>query len=186
MLLLQRMNTPTFETTRLLLRPTNTEDASFVFELMNSPKWLQFIGDRAIKTPHDAANYIAEKIAPQFACLGYGNYTVIRKEDGVKMGSCGLYSRKGLEGIDLGFAFLPAFHGQGYAFEAAEILRNAAFHQFGLKELSAITLPENLASQKLLIRLGFSYSERITLPNDPAELMHYRLVNPTANPIAPA
>ena len=92
-----------FETDRLYLRPTTVVDASFIMELLNTPKWIKYIGDRNIKSVADAALYIENKMLPQLEELGYSNYTVIRKSDLQKIGSCGLYNRKGIDGIDIGF-----------------------------------------------------------------------------------
>jgi len=106
---------------------------------------------------------------PQLERLGYGNYTVIRKSDRAKIGTCGLYDRKGLEGVDIGFAFLPAYEGQGYGYESANKIKEAGLSVFGIKKLSAITAKENIASQKLLEKLGFYFSEFVTLPDDDEE-----------------
>lgn len=160
-----------FETKRLLLRPTTVEDADFILQLMNSPKWLQFIGDRNIRTLKNAQTYIASKMVPQYQRLGYSNYTVIRKADNIRMGSCGLYDRDGLEGIDLGFAFLPEYEGQGYAFEASKRLLEAAVNQFTITVLSAITTKNNKASQRLLKKLQFKRCGTVTLPSDTEELL---------------
>lgn len=139
-----------FETKRLFIYPTTVGDAPFILELMNTPKWLKFIGDRNIKTLKSAQTYITTKMTPQLQRLGYSNYTVITKADREKIGSCGLYDREGLDGIDLGFAFLPEYEGQGYAFEASHRVLQAAFQEFGLAQLSAITAKDNYASQQLL------------------------------------
>lgn len=45
--------------------------------------------------------------------------TVIRKLDNVKIGTCGLYDREGIDGVDIGFAFLPEYEKKGFAFENA-------------------------------------------------------------------
>lgn len=164
-----------FETERLFLRPTNTEDSAFIFELLNTPKWLNFIGDRNIKNQEDAENYISGRMLPQLEKLGFSNYTIIRKEDGVKIGSCGLYDREGLEEIDIGFAFLPDFERKGYAFEATAELKKAAREVFGIEKLSAITLERNESSRRLLEKLDFKFREKIRLPDDPDELMLYFL-----------
>lgn len=171
------MELKSFETERLWLRPTNEEDADLIYVLFNTPKWLKYIGDRNITSRDAAAEYIAEKIAPQWAKNGFGNYTVIRKADGSKMGSCGLYDREGLDGIDLGFAFLPAFESKGYAFEASNRLIDAAFREFELDFLLAITTPDNLASQKLLEKLRFENIGTTQLADDEESLSLYKLVN---------
>ena len=53
-----------FETDRLFLKPTDIEDADFIFELMNTPKWMQFIGDRKVKSKEAGQAYIKNKIDP--------------------------------------------------------------------------------------------------------------------------
>ena len=82
----------------LLLRPTSTEDAEFIFELLNSPKWLQFIGDRKVKNIKDAKNYIRRG-----CCLNYSEWDspIIRSLGNLiiqKIGACGLYDREGVDG----------------------------------------------------------------------------------------
>lgn len=162
-----------FETKRLFLRATGIEDAAFIQQLMNTSKWLKYIGDRNIHSDLDAENYIKEKMLPQMEKLGFGNYTLIRKEDGQKMGVCGLYDRPGLEGVDIGFALLEKFEGKGYAYEAAEKMMKLAFDKFALSEVKAITSQENTASQKLLEKLGMTSLGNTTLPDDEEELLLY-------------
>ncbi|MFD0976107.1 GNAT family N-acetyltransferase [Salinimicrobium gaetbulicola] len=162
-----------FETERLLIRPTQPEDGEFIYQLLNTPKWLKNIGNRKVYSEEDGRKYVLNKMTPQLERLGFSNYTVIRKKDGVKIGTCGLYDREGLEGVDIGFAFLPEFEKKGYAFEASSCIKNAAFEEFDLSKINAITLKENLDSQKLLERLGLSFQEVITLPGESEELMLY-------------
>ncbi len=169
------MNYLTFETERLLLRPTTEQDASFVFKLMNSPKWFQFIGDRQITSVENARQYIKDKMLPQLQRLGYSNYTMVRRADGATVGSCGLYDREGIQGIDIGFALLPEYEGRGYAYEAASCLLRAAFEKFGLHELHAITNTDNLGSQRLLEKIGLRKMGDFRLKDDDAELYLYTI-----------
>jgi len=170
------MNTyPTYETPRLLLKPTDESDASFILELMNTPKWHQYIGDRNVKTLEQATSYIQERMKPQFERLGYANYTLVRKEDQAKLGTCGLYDREGLEGIDIGFALLPEYERMGYALEAAQKLKILAFQEFEISAIRAITLPVNLPSQRLLEKLGLQHIDTITIPPSTEELLLYEL-----------
>jgi len=164
-----------FETERLLLKPTSLEDASFIIKLLNSPKWIQFIGDRNVHTEEGAKQYILEKMTPQLKKMGFANYTVIRKEDNIKMGTCGLYDREGLEGVDIGFAFLPEFENKGYGFESANKIKNIGFSIFGLTKIQAIIMQNNVASQKLIEKLGLTFKKLITIPNDSEVLMLYEI-----------
>ncbi len=169
------MTHQTFETERLLLQPTLEQDADLILELMNTPKWIQYIGDRKLSSIEKAQQYIREKMMPQLERLGYSNYTIIRKSDKVKLGTAGLYDREGLDGIDIGFALLPAYERQGYAYEASNRIKQAAFEEFGITELCAITTPDNKSSQKLLEKLGLISQGIITLSNDDEELLFYTL-----------
>ncbi|MBO6881768.1 GNAT family N-acetyltransferase [Winogradskyella sp.] len=165
-----------FHTQRLHIRPVTTEDAPFILELMNTPKWIQFIGDRNVRTVEEAENYIIEKVLVQFNKHGYSNNVILRKDDNVKLGTCGIYHREDWEDPDIGFAFLPQYEGKGYAYEAANKLMHVAQQDYGLTELSGYTLEENAASRKLLERLGFSLKGLGNLPNSDDELLHYHRV----------
>ena len=167
----------TILTERLVLKPTTEEDAEFIFELLNTPKWLKFIGDRNVRSTTDAAEYIKTRMLPQLERLGYGNYTVVRTSDNIKIGTCGLFDREGLEGIDIGFAFLPDYEGKGYGFESANKLKEVAFEEFGIKEINAITSKENINCQKLLGKLGLKLKGTTILPNEKEELLLYTIKN---------
>lgn len=147
------------ETTRLLLKPTSIEDAKFIFELMNSEGWIRFIGERNVNSEKDAEDYIKTKMLPQFEKYGYGNNTIIRKTDQVKLGSCGMYLRPGMEGADIGFALLPEFIGQGYAYEASKALLDYSVEILKLPLIQAITTKDNIASQSLILKLGLKFKE---------------------------
>ncbi len=166
----------TFETERLILRPTSETDAEFILELMNTPKWIKYIGDRDINTIKEAEEYIHDKMTPQLKRLGFSNYTVIRKSDDIKLGACGLYDREGLDDIDIGFAFLPQYEGRGYALESSKRIKEAAKKEFSIKRLCAITTKDNHSSQRLLEKLGFELKGSTKLPNDEEELFVYKAI----------
>ena len=114
-------------------------------------------------------------MTPQFERLGYSNYTLMRKSDSSKLGTCGLYDREGLDGIDIGFALLPEYEGMGYAFEAASKLKDIAVNELGLKSMRAITTKENFSSQKLIEKLGLHLEGTTKIPGDDDELLLYSL-----------
>jgi len=164
-----------FETERLLLLACTENDAELVLSLLNSPLFIRFVGDRNVRDLEAAKNYIRERMLPQMSRLGFGNYVMLRKSDGTKLGTCGLFDRPGLEGIDIGFGLLEAFHGRGYGYEASVCIRNAAFELFGIKLLRGITVKENKASRGLLEKLGMHYTRDVRLPGDTVDLMLYEL-----------
>ena len=162
---------PILETERLTLREANLDDAAFLLELQNSPGWLQFIGDRGVKNLADARQYLSNRILKSYTDHGFGLYLMVRKEDQVSLGMCGLIRREGLGDIDIGFALLPEYMGQGYAFEAAAAVMAYARDDLKLERIVAITLPVNTNSIRLLEKIGLQFERMFQLPGDGEELM---------------
>jgi RimJ/RimL family protein N-acetyltransferase len=155
------------ETERLVLRWLAPEtDAEFIFELLNEPEWLRFIGDRDVRTLDDARAYIVGGPVAMYHLHGFGLYAVERKDDGVALGICGLVRRDTLDDADLGFAFLRRYRGQGYAYEAAAATLAHARDVLGLQRVAAITSPDNDDSKKLLVRLGFAHQASLRLGHE--------------------
>ena len=146
-------------TERLDLRPFDAGDEPFVLALLNDPDWIRFIGDRNIRTLTDAGGYI-ERILKSQARFGFSLLRVGLKDD-TPIGMCGLIKRDNFEHIDIGFAFMPDYRGQGYAREAAEAVRDYAVEVLGLDRIVAFTDVQNHASGKLLERIGFIYEGEI-------------------------
>jgi RimJ/RimL family protein N-acetyltransferase len=163
------------ETERLILRHQTMEDAAFILELVNDPSWLQFIGDRGVRTLEDARGYIAKGALEMYGRVGFGFYLTELKDSHVPVGICGLVKRESLEDVDLGFAFLPAFCGRGYAFEAASAVVGYARSVLGLKRLAAITTADNNASARLLKKLGMKEEGIIPFAGKEEEMHLYGL-----------
>jgi RimJ/RimL family protein N-acetyltransferase len=157
---------PIATTERLTLREIVAGDAPFILTLVNDPAWLRFIGDKNVRTESDARRYIEAGPAAMYAQRGFGLWLAERSDDGVPIGMCGLIKRDTLPDVDLGFAFLPAYRGSGYAFEAAQAAIDFAWERLGLARVVAITAPENDDSVRLLERLGFRFERMLQLADD--------------------
>ena len=128
-----------------------------------------------MNTLDESREYLKSRNLPQIEKLGYGNFTLIKKDTGEKIGSCGLFHREGLDVVDIGFAFLPEYFGKGYGYEAASRILRAGFEEYGLQKISAITVKENVASQKLIEKLGLKFQKIVQIPNDPEDLLYYEV-----------
>ena len=138
------------ETERLVLRWFHLKDAPFILELVNDPAWIQFIGNKGVRTLEDATNYIVNGPIDMYNKLGFGLYLVERKEDLTPLGMCGLIKRDSLEDVDIGFAFLEEFRSNGYGYESASAVIDYGVQNLGLKRIVAITTIDNIHSGKLL------------------------------------
>lgn len=145
-----------FKTERLLLRSLNLDDAAFILELYNTPKWIAYIGDRGLREVEAARQYLMAKILPFQEKYGFGAWGMaLQSAPDVLIGTCGIYKRPELEHPDLGYAILPAYEGKGYTIEACRAVLKIAKEHFDLSTLYAIVLPSNAASVGLLQRLSF-------------------------------
>lgn len=158
------------ETSRLRLRRMTAEDAPFILELLNDPGFLRYIGDRGVRTLDDAVAYIANGPVASYERHGFGLYVVTVGAPEVPIGIAGVLRRETLDDPDIGFAFLPAWRGQGYAREAARAVLAHAARDLGLRRLVAIVSPGNDPSRRLLEALGFRLEGRIRLSEDAAEV----------------
>ena len=160
------------KTKRLILSKITVEDAPFILELMNTPGWLKYIGDRNIKTVEAAAESIKNNQLKCYETHGFGYYKMQVKAENLKtIGTCGLLKRDNLEHIDIGFSMLPEYHGKGYGFEATSEILKLAKTKFGIKTICAITLPINKPSINLLEKLGLSYQKTVKPFDDNEELL---------------
>ncbi|MGE8206660.1 GNAT family N-acetyltransferase [Heyndrickxia sp. NPDC080065] len=169
------------DTERLTLRLETTNDANFFLELLNDPSWLQFIGDRGVRTVEHAREYILNGPLRMYEQFGFCLYLVERKEDQIPIGICGLVKRDSLEDVDIGFAFLPNYWGKGYAYEAASAVMAYSINTLGLNRIVAITTQENYASAKLLEKIGLQFERLVQLSNDPEELKLFAYNSRTDN-----
>lgn len=158
------------ETERLILRRLTVDDGEFILELLNDPSWLQFIGDRGVRTIEDARHYILKSLVAMYERFGFGLYLTELKSSGAPAGICGLVKRDSLEDVDIGFAFLPSFRGQGYAYESASAVMAYGKRAFGLNRIVAITSPDNYVSARLLEKLGFKFERMVKLSDDGEEV----------------
>ncbi|MES2796567.1 MAG: GNAT family N-acetyltransferase [Bacteroidota bacterium] len=149
------------ETDRLILRELTNTDSPFIYELLNSPGWLQYIGNRNINSDEDAQKYIINGPIKSYESNGYGLWLVSLKTDNSPIGLCGILKRDALDAPDIGFAFLDAFMDKGYAVEIAKAVLDFANHTLKLKIILGITALNNTKSIKLLEKIGLKYIENI-------------------------
>jgi RimJ/RimL family protein N-acetyltransferase len=151
------------ETDRLQLRMLTADDAPFILRLLNEPSFIQNIGDRGVRTIVDAQAYIQKGPLASYEKFGFGLWLIELKSEGTPIGICGLLKRDVLEDVDIGYALLPEFCSQGYAFESASAVMLYASEKLGLKRVVAVTNAANKSSIRLLEKMGFKYERMVQL-----------------------
>lgn len=159
------------ETERLLLENASLKDSKFFLELLNSPNWIEFIGDRGIKTEEDACGYISNSLIDSYTKNGYGLYKMSRKDIGLPIGICGFVKRDYLDSADIGFAILPEYEGRRYTFEAAKATMNYGKSILRLNPIFAVTTEQNNKSRNLLNKIGLLEIGKIKPSGNSTELL---------------
>ncbi|WP_338847533.1 GNAT family N-acetyltransferase [Massilia sp. W12] len=158
---------PVLQSARLDFELLQESDAAFFFELVGEPGWIAGIGDKGFRDLDDARREIREKYIAKQAEQGFSLYRISLRADGSPIGLCGLVSRPSLPHVDLGYALLSRYTGQGYAQEAALAVRDFARDVLQLPALMGIVNPENRASQKVLEKTGMRCISRAEVDGKP-------------------
>jgi [ribosomal protein S5]-alanine N-acetyltransferase len=147
--------TPTLSTGRLLLRPVADSDAEALFALHQSARVLRYWDSPPWTDPARADAFVAR--SRTMAAEGTGVRLVLeRASDGAFLGWCSL-SRWNPDHrtAALGYCLAEPAWGRGYATEAARAVLGWAFETLDLNRVQAETDTRNLASARVLEKLGF-------------------------------
>lgn len=144
------------ETERLILRNWTFADAEKLFEICGDAEVMKYVGTRqpyesmeqANEFLHWATNYEREN--------GFCRWAVLEKTSYEIIGSCGFARPHGTEEIELGYLFARKFWGKGFATEAAAACVQYGFEKLNFREIIAITDLKNVASQRVLEKIGFA------------------------------
>jgi RimJ/RimL family protein N-acetyltransferase len=139
------------ETERLRLRQWRQEDIGPFAEFCASEATARFVGGACSRD--DAWRRMAMFLG-HWALRGYGNWVMEERASGAFAGYGGLWSPLGWPEPEIMWGLRSAFHGRGYATEAARAARDVAYRQLGWTTAVSYIAPENLPSQRVAERLG--------------------------------
>ncbi|MDF0692775.1 GNAT family N-acetyltransferase [Aquirufa ecclesiirivi] len=152
---------------RLYVKDLSLKDAPFLLELLNTPGFMEFIGDRGVRSWEEAKAFCT-KLRNNPAI----HYRVVfLQSSDIPLGIISLVQRDYLPQPDIGFAFLPTYSGMGYAYEAASLVLDDYFVNHKAP-IFATTLEHNVRSIKLLLRLDLTFERSIE--RDQQQLLVYK------------
>ncbi len=138
------------KTDRLLLRPAREDDLPAFFAIMSDPRAMRFWST----LPHENIDLTRDWMRPLFNPPGQGFEWVIAL-DGAVIGKAGGYNLP-----EIGFILHPDHWGQGYVTEAMQAIIPALFASSDVPHLTADVDPLNVASLRVLEKLGFTQTHR--------------------------
>jgi len=148
-----------FETERLIIRPYTMDDLNNFFLLNGNEEVMHYI--RAAQTLQESKVFLKKIITAYAERPGTGRWGMFLKEDHQYIGSFAIIPVESSDKLQLGYALLKENWGKGYASESVKGGIHYAFHQLGLTEIAGITFPENIQSQKVLLKNGFVFDKTI-------------------------
>jgi len=155
------------------MRRLTLDDADLMLAVWNDPAFIRYVGDRGIRTLEHASTELENGAMRLYRDYGFGPFRVSLKYDDTAIGVSGVFRRESLDDPDLGFAMLPGFCGQGYAYESACAVVDHARADLRLPRLSAIVSPENEASVRLIEKLGMQFERIVRMPGDDHDIHLY-------------
>ena len=153
---------PTIETQRLSLRPFREADVPALFDLLQDPDVVRYVGDRRVPTLQESWRSVAGWLG-HWAMRGYGQWAVEERGRGRLIGRAGIINPAEWPGPEVGYLLGREWWGHGYATEAANAAMDWGFREIGFEELISLIDPENHRSIAVATRLGESLRGETTL-----------------------
>jgi RimJ/RimL family protein N-acetyltransferase len=166
------------ETERLALREWRPDDAEALFELMGDAEVMRYVD---VGKPWEDVGRVRDwitRLNESYRTRGFSRWAVVEREGGRAVGSCGFARLPWSGETDFGYMFRRDCWGRGYASEITAATLRHGFERYGFGEVVASIAPENAASRRVLLKLGFVYRGNTVMPGEDEESEIYAAVNP--------
>ncbi len=161
-------------TERLILREFIEADAENIYQLNLDPDVLKYTGDKAFENPAEALVFLRNY--DHYKKHGFGRWAVIHQTNNEFLGWCGLKYTEVNNEYDIGFRFFKRYWSQGFAGESAKACLDLGFQRFGIAEIIGRAMKENLASIKVLEKIGMTFRQPFIF--DGSEGLIYEIQKP--------
>jgi len=145
------------QTERLILREFDEGDAAAFYVLGSDPAIIRFTGDPGLTSIEHAREVLRSHPLADYQKYGFGRWACLHKETGAIIGFAGLKYLEDLKEVDIGYRLVPAHWGAGLATEAGRAVLDYGFRELHLEEIIGLADPANVASVRVLEKLGFSF-----------------------------
>ena len=145
------------ESERLLLRKFSLNDIEAVYQFNSNVELHRYTGDEIINSRQRAEQTIKDIWLKDYTNYGYGRWAVIYKPENKIIGFAGLKYLAEIGETDIGYRILPHYWGKGLVSEISKQIILYGFNELNLKRIIGIAMPENIASCKVLEKIGFSF-----------------------------
>lgn len=161
---------PEIETSRLRLRHFTLNDLNQLYPIYSNPEVNKYIGKGA-KTEDETRAALMKMI--QHWQHGFGMWAVVHKESNKLIGRCGLCFLDNTSEVELGYALDKPYWNLGLATEGSLASLKYGFEIVGLERIVGIARPENVASQRVMQKVGMTYEKNAYFYN--SEVVYYAI-----------
>lgn len=151
------------QTERLLVRQIDMADVKAMCRVLCDPEVMSF--SDGVKTPERVREWV-DACIDDYSKFGFGLWAVVEKKTKGAVGYCGLMQLPDLDGrveVEVGFRLVRSCWGKGYATEAAGAVRDYAFDLLTVSRLISLVDPQNIASIRVVEKLGMCYEKDVML-----------------------
>lgn len=149
------------DTGRLILRRFSLDDLQAFYQLASRPEIIRYAQSAPVASLEQARELMIAAPFHDYATYGYGRFACVWKETGEVIGFSGVKFVPEISDTELGYRFFPEYWGKGLATEAGRASIEFARSDLRLKRLVAMVHPDNVASARVLAKLGFSVEKKL-------------------------
>lgn len=149
-------------TKRLLLRPWSQPDVDSLHDLQSDPEMMKHQPDGPL--PHGSKRPTLHQHLSSWRKTGFGLWAVEHAETAAFIGAIGLKQEGHWPDVEVSWSLAPPYWGQGFATEGAEAVLEYAFVQRQLKQLISVCIVGNVASERVMQKLGMERTDHSVCP----------------------
>ena len=149
------------DTGRLILRRFSLDDLQAFHQLASRPEIIRYAQSTPVASLEESRELMKSAPFHDYATYGYGRFACVWKDTGEVIGFSGLKFVPEIGDTELGYRFFEEHWGKGLATEAGRASIEFARSDLGLQRLVAMVHPENVASARVVSKLGFSVERKL-------------------------
>ena len=150
-------NFPKLETRQLILRKLTLDDGQEIFEYASDPEVAENLPWERHKSVEDSINFL--KLAIQnYEEKKVADWGIVNKKDNKLIGTIGyMWLLPEHNRAEIGYALSNKYWGKGLMTEAVSEIIRFGFEQMKLNRIEARCFMKNIASEKVLYKVGMTY-----------------------------
>lgn len=147
------------------MRPLQPSDLDALAAIWADPEVTRFLPSRGVPIPRENAEKALQSFIEHWQQREYGIWAIVESGSSKMVGYCGLRYLDELNEVEVLYGLAKAHWGRGTATQAVKAAVLYGFNVANLDKLIAMALPDNLASRRVIEKVGLQYEKTIHMFN---------------------